>query len=109
MEKPIPATSAKQSSQDDGSFRKYDTRGAYHWRALSRNPRKHNAMFAARYQVSLDLLGDVRGLTVVDLGCGDGALSGMLARAGAKVIGVDPSPTGLSLARREFDRRKLSG
>jgi SAM-dependent methyltransferase len=36
---------------------------------------------------------------VLDLGCGDGRISGLLADAGAEVTGVDPSQTALARAR----------
>jgi ubiquinone/menaquinone biosynthesis C-methylase UbiE len=44
-------------------------------------------------------LGDVRGLTVADVGCGTGRHSLRLARAGAKVTGVDFSSGMLSRAQ----------
>ena len=44
------------------------------------------------------LLGDVRGKTVVDLGCGSGINSLILARRGAKVFGVDISESLLKMA-----------
>ena len=39
----------------------------------------------------LRVVGDVRGLRVLDLACGNGYLSRRFARAGAKVVGVDAS------------------
>lgn len=42
-----------------------------------------------------------RGRTVVDLGCGGGLLAVPLARAGARVIGIDVAPRALRSARRE--------
>lgn len=49
----------------------------------------------------LPLLGDVRGLPVLDAGCGEGYLSRILARRGARVTGVDLSPRLIELARRQ--------
>ncbi len=42
-----------------------------------------------------------RGRTVVDLGCGGGLLAVPLARAGARVVGVDVAKMALRAARRE--------
>jgi 2-polyprenyl-6-hydroxyphenyl methylase/3-demethylubiquinone-9 3-methyltransferase len=44
-------------------------------------------------------LPDLAGLEVLDLGCGGGILAEDLARAGARVTGVDPSRETLRLAR----------
>jgi SAM-dependent methyltransferase len=48
----------------------------------------------------LGVLGDVPGLDVVELGCGTAFLSARLARWGARVVGVDPTPAQLETARR---------
>jgi ubiquinone/menaquinone biosynthesis C-methylase UbiE len=45
-------------------------------------------------------LGDVAGLDVVELGCGTAYFSAKLARAGARPVGVDPTPAQLETARR---------
>lgn len=45
-------------------------------------------------------LGDVRGLDVVELGCGTAYFSARLARRGARPVGVDPTPAQLDTARR---------
>jgi SAM-dependent methyltransferase len=46
------------------------------------------------------VLGDVAGLDVVELGCGTAYFSAKLARRGARVVGVDPTPAQLETARR---------
>jgi SAM-dependent methyltransferase len=48
----------------------------------------------------LNILGDVDGLDIVELGCGTAYFSAWLARRGAHVVGVDPTPAQLATARR---------
>ena len=48
----------------------------------------------------LNVLGDVSGLDIVELGCGTAYFSAWLARRGARVVGVDPTPAQLETARR---------
>jgi SAM-dependent methyltransferase len=48
----------------------------------------------------LNLIGDVDGLDVIELGCGTGYFSSWLACRGAHVVGVDPTPAQLETARR---------
>ncbi|HYG90703.1 MAG TPA: class I SAM-dependent methyltransferase [Azospirillum sp.] len=42
---------------------------------------------------------DVRGLTVADVGCGDGGMARRLTQSGATVIGIEPSAGQLARAR----------
>jgi len=49
--------------------------------------------------VLLDLLGDVAGKDLLDAGCGEGYLSRMLAKRGARVRAVDASAGMLAIAR----------
>ena len=51
-------------------------------------------------EAELGVLGDVAGLDVVELGCGTAYFSAWLARRGARVVGVDPTPAQLATARR---------
>src|SRR5262249_54391888 len=53
-----------------------------------------------RPESELKILGDVSGLDVVELGCGTAYSSAWLARRGARVVGVDPTPAQLETARR---------
>ena len=48
----------------------------------------------------LNVLGDVDGIDIVELGCGTAYFSAWLARRGARVVGVDPTPAQLETARR---------
>jgi SAM-dependent methyltransferase len=48
----------------------------------------------------VEVLGDVAGLDVLDLGCGVAYFSAWLARRGARVVGLDVTPAQLATARR---------
>lgn len=56
--------------------------------------------FAIEY--AYNLLGDVRGKDVLDLGCGNGENTILLANRGAKVSGLDISDSLINLARRRM-------
>jgi SAM-dependent methyltransferase len=47
-----------------------------------------------------DFVGDVRGRDVLELGCGKGEITTLLARGGARVTAIDISPASIDVARR---------
>lgn len=94
-----------QAPNHESTFSKYRVRGAYHWAQVSRSPRAHNAFVAARYEAVVRAADDLVGARLLDLGCGDGALSYRLERAGARVVGIDLDPTGLAHAAGELTAR----
>ena len=51
-------------------------------------------------EMACSILGDLRGKKVLDVGCGDGENSVLLARLGARVTGIDVSPKAIELAGR---------
>ena len=53
------------------------------------------------------LIGNVRGQFVLDLACGEGYNTRILARKGAKVTGVDFSEKMINLARQQESKEKL--
>jgi 2-polyprenyl-3-methyl-5-hydroxy-6-metoxy-1,4-benzoquinol methylase len=55
----------------------------------------------------LKLLGHVEGKRILDLGCGAGSNAIALARAGAKVIAVDPSAEQIAQARAAAEQAEL--
>src|SRR5512136_32102 len=58
----------------------------------------------------LDLLAPVAGERILDLGCGDGALTAQIADKGAQVVGVDSSEDMIAAARaRGLDAHVVNG
>jgi trans-aconitate methyltransferase len=70
-----------------------------------------NARFVADLGAPvLELLAPRAGERILDLGCGDGALTQAIAESGAKVIGVDGSADMVAAARaRGLDARVMDG
>lgn len=60
---------------------------------------------ALERQLILDLIGDVAGLAVLDVGCGDGELAVELSCRGATVTGIDASPSMIEAARVRAERQ----
>lgn len=56
------------------------------------------------HRLILDLLGDVAGRRVLDVGCGDGELAIALWCRGAQVVGIDASTAMIAAARRRARR-----
>jgi 2-polyprenyl-6-hydroxyphenyl methylase/3-demethylubiquinone-9 3-methyltransferase len=69
----------------------------YHWPDAS-------ATDAHRWLVPAvtSLLPAGQGQCIIDLGCGNGYLSGLLAGAGHRVVALDSSPEGIRIAREQF-------
>ncbi|MFI4948860.1 MAG: class I SAM-dependent methyltransferase [Alphaproteobacteria bacterium] len=58
----------------------------------------------------LELLAPQKGERILDLGCGDGVLSGRIAAAGAEVVAVDAAPDMVAAARAKgLDARVMPG
>jgi ubiquinone/menaquinone biosynthesis C-methylase UbiE len=89
-------------------YNKYKEKGAYHWKEAERSIFRFNAHQEARFEWILRCLGDVKGKTVLDVGCGDGALTYRIAKKGADVIGIDNSEEGIKLAKEIFNKKKIS-
>jgi 2-polyprenyl-3-methyl-5-hydroxy-6-metoxy-1,4-benzoquinol methylase len=86
------------------SFSKYMKKGAYHWRELSRLPWRHNSVTAARYAIVREAVKAAGSGRVLDVGCGDAALTYLLARDGCDVTGMEPEKTGRELAQAQLRR-----
>jgi trans-aconitate methyltransferase len=70
-----------------------------------------NARFVSELgMVVVELLSPAPGERILDLGCGDGALTAKLAELGCEVVGVDASPEMIEAARaRGLDARVMDG
>lgn len=91
-------------------FSKYHIRGSMHWREMmSRDIRKFNAVQQGRYDWLIHILGDVHGKKILDVGCGDGALSYCLTQQGSMVIGIDNEPLGIEMAQENFRQVGATG
>jgi 2-polyprenyl-6-hydroxyphenyl methylase/3-demethylubiquinone-9 3-methyltransferase len=69
------------------------------WTGRHRWLRTMHNLVPARLRYFERFVGDWRGLSVLDLGCGGGFMAEALARRGAKIIGVDPSGPAIEAAR----------
>ena len=59
--------------------------------------------------VFFDILGELSGRHVLELGCGPGEYTIMLARRGAQVTAIDLAPSALALVRRRAKIHGLTG
>ena len=64
---------------------------------------ERNPLIALEENVTLDLIGDVRNQRVLDVGCGTGRYCELLAKRGAKVVGIDPSSKMLECAKGKIN------
>jgi len=63
---------------------------------------------ARKFERNVKSLNCLAGLRVLDIGCGAGLLCEPLARLGAQMIGVDPSPANIAAAKLHADRGHLA-
>jgi ubiquinone/menaquinone biosynthesis C-methylase UbiE len=61
-----------------------------------------------RFRLTIEAAGDEPGRTVLDVGCGTGRFAIALAQRGAQVVGLDPAPTMLKIARQLAEEHGVS-
>lgn len=74
---------------------------AWHQRIYNADP-QHDDSSSPWYQLVREYLGDVSGLTVLEVACGRGGFLRQLARAGARATGCDFSSAALHAAAAKF-------
>jgi len=86
----------------DAKFRKYADSGAYHWKEIGSGLIAHNAFTAERYRRVIEGAALRDGDRVLDYGCGDGALIGVLHQQlrgrRCELHGFDPNALAVELA-----------
>jgi 2-polyprenyl-3-methyl-5-hydroxy-6-metoxy-1,4-benzoquinol methylase len=61
-----------------------------------------------RYALTFEALGDLKGTTVLDVGCGSGPyVVEALKRDADRITGIDPAPTMLALVRQRLELSKM--
>lgn len=95
MKPDTESTLSTQSSRDIADWNNIADTYAQHTDAASPNP-----MYAHLADVLWDCMGELNGLNVLDLGCGDGGFCHMMQDTGANVIGIDGSGKLLDHARK---------
>ena len=63
---------------------------------------QHNPLITLEESITLDFVGDVKNEKVLDIGCGTGRYCELLAKRGAKVVGLDPSSRMLDYAEKKI-------
>jgi 2-polyprenyl-6-hydroxyphenyl methylase/3-demethylubiquinone-9 3-methyltransferase len=78
----------------------YRTYAAEWWTGRHRWLRTMHNLVPARLEYFDRVVGNWRGISVLDLGCGGGFMAEALASRGAKAIGVDPSEPAIEAGRQ---------
>jgi ubiquinone/menaquinone biosynthesis C-methylase UbiE len=81
----------------------YDAIAAWYDDAIRRGSLLHDLIIPHL----ADLIGEIQGQRVCDLGCGQGVIARQLARQGAQVVGMDLSAELLAIARRDEEAEPL--
>ena len=90
-------------SIDELADSEYDKVGGFYLNWLDRNVPDRDRRIQPSVEIMLAMLGDVQGISICDLGCGEGYLSRILASRGALVTGVDISQMLLRHAKEHSD------
>ncbi|MBW8003050.1 MAG: glycosyltransferase [Planctomycetes bacterium] len=87
-------TMLKKDSQKDQGFGKYKLHGAYHWDLY-----KSDLIYTKHVDCIVENFAKKAKGSLLDVGCGDGLISSLLAKSGFKTKGIDKENEGIRLAR----------
>jgi len=100
----IERTWPERGQAEPARVERLDPQSAYGLWASAYPPRPHNPLMEVEHETVLALLPEVRGLTVLDAGCGSGRYLRELGARGARAIGMDLSRAMLARARETTTR-----
>jgi|SRR3989344_6152457 len=83
--------------------KEYDKIGEKYANLIKNDPLKNYL----QYPGLIGLLGNVKGKKILDIGCGNGFFSSMIAKKGAKIVGFDASEKQIELAIQNEKKMKL--
>lgn len=99
--------------QEEIAFEKYRKRGAYHWQNYFGSLFRIDCFLRGRYDLVINFLqkfGAKRSSNVLEVGCGDGALSGLIYRKfGCQLVGLEPSADGIRYCKEMFEKYGYQG
>jgi len=91
-------------------FDKYRKFGAYHWNDIDSSSMykllNRSLPLYTRYQVCLDQI-QVNACNCIEIGCGDAALTYLIAQKRIRVLGCDTDETGIELAKQKIKKLPL--
>lgn len=93
-----------QEMQHDSSTRSWNAMGE-EWLTLAQTGESRMQFIMPHMR---RYMGDVRGLRILDLGCGEGGYARKLAAAGARVTAIDCSEAAIRYAREQAGREGLA-
>jgi SAM-dependent methyltransferase/glycosyltransferase involved in cell wall biosynthesis len=87
------------SNYSDSQFKKYEVFGAYHWEEYFNK----KTLYKDHVDYILDLYKNKDTGDLLDVGCGDGLISHLLAKKGFNVKGIDLEESAVKLAEEKTD------
>ena len=99
--------------QEEIAFEKYRKRGAYHWENYFGGLFKIDCFLRGRYDLVVSFMkkfGASETSAVLEVGCGDGALSGLIYKTfRCHLTGLEPSADGIRYCEEMFDKHGFKG